>query len=107
MNFGMQNQFNQQQQYKPNVQILSKGVGIDQNEYNIITNSCINAYLGKQYPLSSSSSAGIKRAIGGEWFLCANPTDKKDFDFSLTSAKTEDSLIFSVDNILFQVCRLK
>ena len=94
-------------QYKPNVQILNRGYGIDQNEFNNITNSCINAYLGKTYPLSTNASNGIKRAIGGEWFVCASPVGAKDFDFSLTSARTDDQLIFSVDSVLFQVCRLK
>ena len=100
-------QNNQFQQYRPNLQVLNKGFGIDQNEYNTISNSWINAYLNKQHPLSSNASAAIKNAIGGEWFVCSNPSDKKDFDFSLTSAKAEDSLIFTVDSILFQVCRLK
>lgn len=100
------NQF-QQPQYQPKLQVMNKGFGIDQNEYTTITNSCINAYLYKQYPLSTNASNTIKKTIGGEWFICSSPVDKKDFDFSLTTAKTEDSLIFSVDNILFQVCRLK
>ena len=108
MNYNNQqnNQF-QQNQYKPNLQIKTRGNGIDQNEYNTITNSCINAYSNKAYPLSTNASNNIKNTIGGEWFVCSNPNDKKDFDFSLTSARTEDSLIFTVDTILFQVCRLK
>jgi hypothetical protein len=49
-------QNNQFQQYRPNLQVLTKGFGIDQKEYNSITNSCINAYLNKAYRLSSNAS---------------------------------------------------
>jgi hypothetical protein len=104
LNYGYQQKFNQ---YRPNLQILNKGYGIDQNEFNNITNCCINSYLNNAYPLSTNSSNAIKRAIGGEWFVCASPINSKDYDFSLTSARTDDQLTFSVDGVLFQVCRLK
>ncbi len=107
MNYPQYNQFQQPQIQQPKLQLMNKGFGIDQNEYNTITTSCMNAYAYKQYPMSTTAANNIKRTIGGEWFICSSPVDKKDFDFSLTTAKTEDSLVFSVDNILFQVCRLK
>ena len=102
------NQNNQNNnQYRPNLQILNKGYGIDQNEYNTITNSCINAYTSKSNPMSTSASNGIKNQIGGEWFVCVSPVGTKDYDFSITSARNDDNLVFSVENVLFQVCRLK
>ena len=101
------NNMNNYNQYKPKVQIINKGYGIDQNEFNTITNSCINAYLNRAQPMSSYASTGIKRAIGGEWFVCVSALGAKDFDFSLTSARTDDQLVFSVDSALFQVCRLQ
>jgi len=88
------------------VKICSQGQGIDQKEYFTITNSCINAYKYKQYPLSTTAANNIKNTIGGEWFVCASPVGAKDFDFSLTTAKAWDSITFSVDNIFFQVCRM-
>ena len=104
MNYGNLGNYNQ---YRPNLKIIAKGYGIDQNEFNNITNSCINSYLSKAYPLSTTSSYDIRRAIGGEWFVCCSPAGSKDLDFSLTSARVDDHLIFTVDSVLFQVCRLR
>jgi hypothetical protein len=108
--FGMNQQMGMnmmQQQYQPNFKQYCCGNGIDQNEFNGITKACTNAYLSKMNPLSTSSANMIKQFIGGEWFVCCSPLGNKNFDFCISSVTGGDFLSFSLDNILFEVCRLK
>jgi len=112
MNYGY-NQYggqqNPQSYYPPQPQFrqYAVGSGIDNNEFNNITRACSQAYTSKLNPLSTNSANLIKKAIGGEWFVCCSPLGNKNFDFVLTSVTGGDFMSFSLDNVLFEVCRLK
>ncbi len=97
----------QQQVYQPQFKQYAVGTGIDNNEYQNITKGCTQAYISRQNPLSTSSATNIKKAIGGEWFVCCSPLGNKNFDFCLSSVSGGDFMSFSLDNVLFEVCRLK
>jgi hypothetical protein len=107
--FGGYQQQQQQQQFyqQPQFKQYAVGSGIDQNEFNTITKACSQAYINKMNPLSSNCSTLIKQAMGGEWFVCCSPLGNKNFDFSISSVTGGDFLSFSLDNVLFEVCRLK
>jgi hypothetical protein len=101
------NQYNQQQYIQqPVFKQYSVGSGIDNNEYNTIIKSCTQAYQGRTN-LSTNSATFIKKTIGGEWFVCCSPLGQKNFDFCISSVQGGDFMAFSLDNTLFEVCRLK
>ena len=58
-------------------------------------------------PISTVSANLIKQQLKGEWFVYVCELGKKDYDFALTTLKGGDFMSFSIDNKLFQVCRLK
>ena len=95
------------QQIQPQFKQYAVGSGIDQNEFNAITKACTQAYTAKSNPMSTSSSNFIKQALGGDWFVCCSPLGNKNFDFCISSVTGGDFLAFSLDNVLFEVCRLK
>ncbi len=96
-----------QQFYQPVFKQYAVGSGIDSNEYSNITKACTQAYMGKMNPLSTNSANILKNAIGGEWFICCSPLGNKQFDFCLTSVSGGDFMSFSLDSVLFEVCRLR
>jgi hypothetical protein len=83
------------------------GNGIDQNEYNAITTASGKVYQMKLNPLSTNVANAIKQQIGGEWFVFISPVDNKNYDFCISSVSGGDFMSFSLDNTLFQICRLK
>ena len=48
----------------------------------------------------------IKQQLKGEWFVYVCEAGKKDYDFALTILKGGDFMSFTLDNKLFQICRL-
>ncbi len=104
MNF---NNFNMQQTTQPIFKQYAVGSGIDNNEYQAIVNAATKAYQGKMNPLSTNTANGIKQILGGEWFVFISPMSNKDYDFCISSVTGGDFLSFSLDNTLFQICRLK
>lgn len=116
---GMQQMYGQQQQMygqqpgmygqqmnQPKLQLIAKGKGIDQNEYNGIIQGCTMAYNINSNPLSNECVKNIKNLIRGEWFVFVCPVGSKQYDFSLSIVTGSDFLSFSLDSTHFQVCRL-
>ena len=66
----------------------------------------MQAYMSKQTLVSTIAANMIKQMLKGEWFVYTCDADKKDYDFALTELKGGDFLSFSLDNKLFQICRL-
>ena len=85
----------------PNFKLLGRGVGIDAQEFYIITHSANDC------PLSDAICKQIKKVLGGEWMCFAMLVDAKGFDFSLTVVTGNDFLSFIIDKFRFQVCRLR
>lgn len=85
---------------------ISVGPGIDMNEYNKIVGAATNCYMMKRLPLSSSVTSTIKAMLGGEWVCVVTPVTK-NYDFCCSMVKGADYMTFSLDNTLFQVCRLR
>ena len=44
--------------------------------------------------------------LGGQWVVVCYP-ENRAYDFALTTVKGGDFMTFTVDNVLFQVCRLR
>lgn len=112
MNMGMNPMMNMGMGgYQPMVQPMFKqyavGQGIDQREYNSIITAAQNAYMARASPLSTGTSNNIKAYLGGEWFVFVSPVGSKNFDFCLSCVTGGDFMSFSLDNTLFQICRLR
>lgn len=90
-----------------NFKLISVGQGIDSNEAAHIKNVCINAYQRGARPLSRFCADGIKAGVGGDWFVFISDEMQEDYNFSLTRCKGSDFMVFVIDNIKFQVCRLR
>ncbi len=93
-------------QQEPVYQQVAVGRGINNNEYQTIVNCCKQAYLQRQVPYSSTAAKLIKGYLGSEWLVICAPTNDKTYDFSLTSVEGGDYMSFSLDNTLFQVCKI-
>ena len=85
---------------------ISIGPGIDMNEFNRIVQSATQVYQMKQHPLSQYTANAIKMMLGGEWLCVCYPTTRA-YDFTLTTVKGADMMVFSLDNTLFQICRIR
>jgi hypothetical protein len=108
--YGQQSSYGQQQSNQsdiPNFSLISRGTGIDQREYYVITHSAADALNKKEDPLSNGIIKRIKQDLGGEWMVFASIRDLKGYDFSLSIVTGNDFLSFLIDNFRFQVCRLR
>ena len=90
----------------PTVNEKARGFGIDPNEYQRITECAVGVYRQGARPFSTHTANAIKQMLGGDWVVVCYP-EARAYDFALTTVKGGDFMIFTVDNILFQVCRLK
>ena len=86
---------------------LTVGRGIDMNEYNNIVGVIKQIYMAGTQPMGTACVEGIRRAIGGDWFIFISDVGIEDYDFSLTRVKGGDFISFSLDNKKFQVCRIR
>ncbi len=91
---------------QPVIREKARGYGIDPNEYARITQYCSGVYQQGARPYSTNSTDSIKQMLGGDWVVVYYPEQRAN-GFALTTVKGGDFMTFTVDNALFQVCRLK
>ena len=84
---------------------ISVGMGIDMVEFNKIVQCATTVYQSRVSPISTHTANSIKAMLGGEWLVVCYPATKT-YDFSLSTVKSGDFMAFSLDNTLFQVCRM-
>jgi hypothetical protein len=86
---------------------IAIGKGIDQNEYDTIISCCSQAYVDNKSSYSTPSAKLIKHNLKGDWIVVCNPIDFLDFEFSMTKITGSDYVSFTLNDTLFQVCRIK
>ena len=86
---------------------INVGRGIDMNEFNNIVGAVKQIYMSGRQPMATACAEGIRRAIGGDWFVFISDVGIEDYDFSLTRVKGGDFMAFSLDSKKFQVCRIR
>ena len=91
---------------QPMFKQIMVGAGIDMNEFNKIVTAATFVYQSKQTPLSTATANYIKQNLGGEWLVVTYPVGRQ-YDFCLSSVKGGDFMSFSLDNTLYQICRLR
>ena len=91
---------------QPVLREKARGYGIDPHEYTMITNCAMGVYQSGARPYSTHTANAIKQALGGDWVVVCYP-EARAYDFAMTMVKGGDFMIFTLNNVLFQVCRLK
>ena len=84
---------------------ISVGMGINMVEFNKIVRCALSVYQSRVSPLSTQTANSIKAILGGEWLVVCYPATKT-YDFSLSTVKAGDFMAFSLDDTLYQVCRM-
>ena len=92
---------------QPDYKQIKVGRGIDMNEYNNIVGTVKQVYMSGAPQMATACAEGIRRAIGGDWFVFISDLGIEDYDFSLTRVKGGDFISFSLDRKKFQVCRIR
>ena len=90
----------------PQVQLLRRGSGISPNEQNGIISTSMAIFQNGITPISNNTAARIKKILGGDWLVIVYPKDKP-IDFNMTCVQGNDYLYFTLDNLAYQVCRLR
>ena len=90
----------------PVVKLLRKGSGISPNELNGIVSTSMAIFQQGIVPISNNTAARIKKALGGDWLVIVYPQNKP-IDFNMTCVQGNDYLYFTLDNLAYQVCRLR
>ena len=89
------------------IKLISRGNGINENEYNIIVSSCIKIQDSKAaLPLSIKCIKAIKDQIGGEWLVFVCPEIEKNYDFYISYVKKEKSLCFKYSGNEYYISRI-
>ena len=91
---------------QPMFKQIAVGHGIDMNEFNKIVSAATFVYQSRQTPLSTATANYIKQNLGGEWLVVTYPVGRQ-YDFCLSSVTGGDFMSFSLDNTLYQICRLR
>ena len=90
----------------PAVKLLRRGSGISPNEQNGIISTSMAIFQNNIVPMSNNTASRIKKLLGGDWLVIVYPKDKP-IDFNMTCVQGNDYLYFTLDNLAYQVCRLR
>ena len=90
----------------PKVQLLRRGSGISPNELNGIISTSMAIFQNGIIPISNNTAARVKKILGGDWLVIVYPKNKP-IDFNMTCVQGNDYLYFTLDNLAYQVCRLR
>ena len=86
------------------VQVISRGNGINDKEFNDITSSCIEVQDKKIIPMSNMCIKKIKEKLRGEWYVFVVPEKETNYDFYLSFVDGGKYLTFKYDLNEFHVC---
>ena len=90
----------------PAVKLFRRGSGISANEQNGIISTAMAVFQNNILPLSNNTASRIKKIVGGDWLVIVYPQEKP-IDFNMTCVQGNDYLYFTLDNLAYQVCRLR
>ena len=93
--------------YENKVELLDRGGGINDYEYQIIVESCIEAQDNNLFQVSQNCIKNIKKKINGEWLVFISKDNDVNYDFSLTFIVNQCYAVFKYKGNQFQVCQFK
>lgn len=89
-----------------NFTLISCGNGISQNESACIKRAAFEGLQSGANPLSNFVAKRIKELLNGDWLaVCYDVSNPKDF--SLTTVRSSDFMVFTIGNIKFEICRTR
>ena len=86
------------------VQVISRGNGINEKEFQDITNACIEVQDKQVMPMSNMCIKKIKEKVRGEWYVFVCPEKETNFDFYLSFVDGGKYLTFKYGLNEFHVC---
>jgi hypothetical protein len=91
---------------QPAIKLLRQGSGISPNEQRGIISTAVAVYQSGITPVSNNTASRIKKTLGGDWLVIVY-TQGKPIDFNMTCVQGNDYMYFTLDNVAYQVCRLR
>ena len=91
---------------QPAFQLLRQGSGISPHEQQTIVTTAMAVYMSGISPISNNTAARIKKSLGGDWIVIVY-SQGKPVDFNMTCVQGNDYMYFTLDNMAYQVCRLR
>ena len=94
------------QKPQPVFKLLRQGSGISPNEQQGIVSTAMAVYQSGITPISNNTASRIKKTLGGDWIVIVY-AQGKPVDFNMTCVQGNDYMYFTLDNMAYQVCRLR
>ena len=94
------------QKPQPAFKLLRQGSGISPNEQRGIVSTAVAVYQSGITPISNNTASRIKKTLGGDWIVIVY-AQGKPVDFNMTCVQGNDYMYFTLDNMAYQVCRLR
>ena len=91
---------------QPVFKLLRQGSGISPNEQQGIVSTAMLVYQYGITPISNNTASSIKKTLGGDWIVIVYPQGKP-VDFNMTCVQGNDYMYFSLNELAYQVCRLR
>ena len=91
---------------QPAFKLLRQGSGISPNEQRGIVSTAMAVYQSGITPISNNTASRIKKTLGGDWIVIVY-AQGKPVDFNMTCVQGNDYMYFTLDNMAYQVCRLR
>jgi len=90
---------------QPDFRLFRQGA-ISPNEVQEIVLTAMEIYVNGIKPFSNNTLSRIKKTLGGDWIAIIYQLGKP-IDFNFTHIQGTDFLYFTLDNLAYQVCRLR
>lgn len=89
-----------------NFTLITCGNGISPQESEAIKRAAFEGLQTGANPLSNYVAKRIKELLSGDWLaVCYDVNNPKDF--SLTTVRSSDFMVFVIGNIKFEICRTR
>ena len=94
------------QKPQPAFKLLRQGSRLSPNEQRGIVSTAVAVYQSGIIPISNNTASRIKKTLGGDWIVIVY-AQGKPVDFNMTCVQGNDYMYFTLDNMAYQVCRLR
>ena len=91
---------------QPAFKLLRQGSGISPNEQKGIVSTAMLVYQYDINPISNNTASRIKKTLGGDWLVIVY-NQGKPIDFNMTCVQGNDYMYFTLNDMAYQVCRLR
>ena len=91
---------------QPAFNLLRQGAGISPHEQQGIVSTAMLVYQYGITPISNNTASRIKKTLGDDWIVIVYPQGKP-VDFNMTCVQGNDYMYFTLNELAYQVCRLR